>query len=302
MSLGDNSERDAPAQDQRLKEWEECRTTIGRIDAILVDLRKYGFTLITGLLTAGSFIGYSSGQNGAGVAAFVAVMCLIAALFSVDMYYSVLQSAAVERALNLEGTSVNALARPPIVITGVMSTRSLQVQAKAVILGVYILLLVVATGLAAFSALTITQGNAPHVGWLPARDVPWRLVVVIVSIGAALVTAMLGYWIFVAGRTGMHRQKPGRDWPREEPFVEFTADPARMTRSVRKLDDVARRTRDRAGAYPTLAGKLGAISEQVMSLLKPGVHQEPCPTCGKPRDALSRDTHQEPPPTATPAS
>src|SRR5215467_10498634 len=128
----------------RSNEWTECRTTIGRLDTILQDLRKYGFTLISGLLTASSFIGYGSGNPGAGVGAFIAVMCLVAGLFSVDIYYSVLQSAAVERALDLESRADRRLADPPILITATMSRRSLQAKSKFIILGVYVLLLVVA--------------------------------------------------------------------------------------------------------------------------------------------------------------
>lgn len=86
-----------------LKDWVECRTTIGRLDTILVDLRKLGFTFITGLLTAGALLG--SNQTPASPVAFMTIMVLIAALFAVDTYYSVLLSGAVERALDLEDST-----------------------------------------------------------------------------------------------------------------------------------------------------------------------------------------------------
>jgi len=38
------------------EEWKICRETIDRFDGILVDLRKYGFSILTGLTTAGSFL------------------------------------------------------------------------------------------------------------------------------------------------------------------------------------------------------------------------------------------------------
>lgn len=37
-------------------EWNECRCSIARFDTIIVDIRKYGFTLITGPLTADAFL------------------------------------------------------------------------------------------------------------------------------------------------------------------------------------------------------------------------------------------------------
>ncbi|HEX9413988.1 MAG TPA: hypothetical protein VF916_10840, partial [Ktedonobacterales bacterium] len=43
------------ADGQLLKEWAECRATIGRLDTILEDLRKIGFSLVTALLTANAF-------------------------------------------------------------------------------------------------------------------------------------------------------------------------------------------------------------------------------------------------------
>jgi hypothetical protein len=41
------------------QEWQKCRETADRLDGILVDLRKYGFTILTGLTTAGSFLSLS---------------------------------------------------------------------------------------------------------------------------------------------------------------------------------------------------------------------------------------------------
>lgn len=94
----------------QVEEWKECRATIGRFDTLLVDLRKYGFTLITGLLTASSFWFYSSPpkQEGvptsteAGVALVLTV--LVVALFVVDRSYEVLLHAAVKRSMILEDT------------------------------------------------------------------------------------------------------------------------------------------------------------------------------------------------------
>jgi len=45
------------------KEWAECRTTIGRLDTILEDLRKLGFSFITALLTAGAILSFLGIQS-----------------------------------------------------------------------------------------------------------------------------------------------------------------------------------------------------------------------------------------------
>lgn len=75
------------------------------MDSILKDLRKYGFTLASGLLTAGALLGAGTGRPQAGVAAIIAVMALLTTLFSGDTYYSASMSGAVERALDLEARS-----------------------------------------------------------------------------------------------------------------------------------------------------------------------------------------------------
>jgi hypothetical protein len=87
------------------QEWNECRTTIGRFDTILSDLRKYGFTLVTGLFTASALFGgfgnkAPSEQDRAAV--FLGIMVLVVVLFFLDTYYETLLNGAVERALDLE--------------------------------------------------------------------------------------------------------------------------------------------------------------------------------------------------------
>lgn len=94
--------------DLRLRDWAECRAVVARLDGTLADLRKLGFSFITGLLTAGAFLGASNGLNAGSTAValhagvFIVVMMLIAAVFSLDCYYQALLSGAVERALDLE--------------------------------------------------------------------------------------------------------------------------------------------------------------------------------------------------------
>jgi len=102
--------------DDLQKEWQECRATIGRLDSTLVDLRKYGFGLASGLLTAGGVVGgianiitkpaagstpYSV-PNSVIVALVAVTMVLVTVLSVVDRYYSMVQWAAVTKARGLE--------------------------------------------------------------------------------------------------------------------------------------------------------------------------------------------------------
>ena len=121
--------------DLRLKEWAECRATVGRLDTILVDLRKLGFSFITALLTASAFLSFLGVPTKdvpapplvARVAPFIVIMFLIAALFSVDNYYEVLLSGAVERALDLETET-----DPPIRLTKYVGINALLSKASMV--------------------------------------------------------------------------------------------------------------------------------------------------------------------------
>lgn len=83
-------------------EWAECRQTIARFDTILIDLRKYGFTIITGLLTAGSFLGFDTPTASLQVGVIIVTMVLIVVLYWMDIYYQNLLYGAVLRAIFLE--------------------------------------------------------------------------------------------------------------------------------------------------------------------------------------------------------
>jgi len=49
--------------DDSRKEWEKCFDQMDKFDGYLNESRKYGFTLITGLTTASSFLGFSDAAN-----------------------------------------------------------------------------------------------------------------------------------------------------------------------------------------------------------------------------------------------
>ncbi len=84
-----------------LHEWQECRLTIGRFDGYLADTRKYGFTLVTVLLTANALVTPSNAAVDRPAVSIV-VMVLLLALFMIDNYYWVMLRAAVNRAKDLE--------------------------------------------------------------------------------------------------------------------------------------------------------------------------------------------------------
>ena len=63
-----------------LHEWQECRLTIGRFDGYLADTRKYGFTLVTVLLTANALVTTANAAVDRPAASIV-VMVLLLALF-----------------------------------------------------------------------------------------------------------------------------------------------------------------------------------------------------------------------------
>jgi hypothetical protein len=99
-----------PLLDHLQKEWEQCRQRIEAVDGTLADLRKFGFSLITGLLAGTGLVGGAAGLLGASkplpqgvVAVLIAINCiLVFVLYVVDRYYVVIQQGAVQRAVDIE--------------------------------------------------------------------------------------------------------------------------------------------------------------------------------------------------------
>jgi len=104
-------------------DWQECRATIGRMDTVLEDLRKYGFSLVIGLLTASGLLGGAANNQPVLPLASLIIMVLVVALFGVDLYYQVLLSGTVERALDLESASATPHLRITKIVTCFMTTR-----------------------------------------------------------------------------------------------------------------------------------------------------------------------------------
>jgi hypothetical protein len=86
-----------------LQEWREARSSIGRFDEYLLNLRKYGFTLATILIGADAYLSMSTELHpGAKAGAAIAVMMLIVALFLLDHHVKTLQRIALSRAVEIE--------------------------------------------------------------------------------------------------------------------------------------------------------------------------------------------------------
>jgi hypothetical protein len=180
------------ADDLRFQEWKECRAIIGRLDTILVDLRKVGFSLITGLLTASAFLNFLGIPTTQGVpapttdvsaAVFITVMVLVAALFSVDTYYQVLLSGTVERALDLEAET-----SPPIRVTKYLSRNATRSWSSFIILALYIVLLVTAEGMGLFAAKGMNNlafAWPSTWAWVPCAGIVISTGVFVVAVGVA---------------------------------------------------------------------------------------------------------------------
>lgn len=208
------------------KEWAECRTTIGRLDTVLVDLRKLGFSFITTLLAAGAILSFLGIQTVADVSAppiptraapFVSIVVLIVALFFLDSYYEVLLSAAVERALDIE-----TLTDPAIRLTKYIGINAGRSRASNITLGLYLFLLLAACGLAVLAATTKTT-VAKGVSSVSFEWNPFAFGIVGLGIFIALV--MFLYWLYLGITTGVHTRKAGRPWRPGEAAREKVASP-----------------------------------------------------------------------------
>ena len=95
--------RPSASQEILLEEWKEARSSVGRFDEYLLNLRRYGFTLATILIGADAYLSITQGVHPWGKAgAAAAIMLLIFALFLLDHHVKTLQSIALYRAAELE--------------------------------------------------------------------------------------------------------------------------------------------------------------------------------------------------------
>jgi hypothetical protein len=93
------------------EEWKVAMETTKDYDAILFDLRKYGFSILTGLITAGSFLGSSTSTQILQIGVIIVTMILVVILYWLDAYYSSLISGPILRARFLEAFKLNRALR-----------------------------------------------------------------------------------------------------------------------------------------------------------------------------------------------
>jgi hypothetical protein len=94
------------SDDKNSQEWDAARDVLNNFDERLHDLRKYGFSFITGLLSVDAiFAGPSTIPLSWKLAALIATLCLIVSLNLVDRNYRVIQLAATIDAQFLERRS-----------------------------------------------------------------------------------------------------------------------------------------------------------------------------------------------------
>jgi hypothetical protein len=100
--------KDSPNSDA-LTEWQEARDVLARFDGNLHDLRKYGFSFVTGLLTVDAL--FATISDYFRLAALIGTMALIVVLALVDRNYRVFEEGATQRATLLENRSSSELTK-----------------------------------------------------------------------------------------------------------------------------------------------------------------------------------------------
>jgi hypothetical protein len=151
------------ADDLRFKDWTEARAAIARFDAILVDLRKVGFSVITGLLAASALVGFlgipastevntSTWPIEARSAVWAVLVSLVVLLFVIDVHFEVLLSGAVERALDIELQT-----DPPVRLTKYLSVNVQRIWAAKLIFWMYVGLSLLVVGLAVLMLQLATE-------------------------------------------------------------------------------------------------------------------------------------------------
>jgi hypothetical protein len=92
------------SNNNKLDEWKECRSSIARFDEAIRDIRKFGFTMLTGILSANSylFVTITSFSYLEKFGISIITLLLIFALFRIDRYHEIYLMGAVQTALDLE--------------------------------------------------------------------------------------------------------------------------------------------------------------------------------------------------------
>ncbi|MGB8980488.1 MAG: phosphoribosyltransferase family protein [Anaerolineales bacterium] len=149
-------------------EWLETRSAIARFDQIIIDLRKYGFSLITFLITASniaSTISPSLTPFSVIIGPF-AIMILVCGLFLADRYHEVLLLACILRSRQLEDASDELLSTSlentvfnRLNLTTFLEDKVQKARARKFSLTLYILFLVGSFSLGFVSLLNVIHYN-----------------------------------------------------------------------------------------------------------------------------------------------
>ena len=137
------------------EEWKMCRQTTDKFDATLLDLRKYGFTIVTGLITAGAFLGFSDPTAVIQIGVIIVSMALVVILYWLDVYYMNLLYGSVFRTRFLE---LFRLKRGLSIYISVFYTAT---RIGAVLHSLYIGFLISLVILGMYVLSTTTYGSAP---------------------------------------------------------------------------------------------------------------------------------------------
>jgi hypothetical protein len=86
------------------EEWKECRNSIARFDKIIIDIRKFGFSFVTGLLTTEGYLFFTMTEisNIEKIGFSFINFVLIFALYRIDRYHEIFLIGAVQRSIELE--------------------------------------------------------------------------------------------------------------------------------------------------------------------------------------------------------
>lgn len=92
-----------PEKNLNYLEWLKCQDTISGFDKMILDIRKYGFTFITLLLTANGFLlGKEDINEYIALGILAVLLILIVALFRIDHMHEIFLRAVALRAMRLE--------------------------------------------------------------------------------------------------------------------------------------------------------------------------------------------------------
>lgn len=174
-----------------LEEWKESRVSIARFDTISVDLRKYGFSLTTFLITAYSIVFQFTDLNNPlpVVVAPFAIMILVCGLFLADRYNEVLLLSSVLRCRQLEDTSheifekyVQSNYYLRLSLTTFIENRVQTAKARPFSLAIYFLFILACLSLGFVFLIAYTQQTN-----IPASLIYWAILVIQAAISITFV-------------------------------------------------------------------------------------------------------------------